>query len=220
MNDQWAAENLQVIRTLMERSAVYRRALAPVMTVAGLIGTVAALAGWKVGIHSAQGFLLYWLAIAVVAVVAGMFLIRRQALQQGEVFWSPPTRRVSQAMCPAMVAGLALGVIAAFALPVAQSESSTGSPGPNYLTHVIVPLGWVILYGCAIHAAGFFIQRGVRLFGWVLLILGCALFLIGTPDTSVGLADLGYLIMGLVFGLLHLLYGLYLFATEKKPAAE
>jgi uncharacterized membrane protein YiaA len=78
----------------------------------------------------------------------------------------------------------------------------------------------VILYGCAIHAAGFFIQRGVRLFGWVLLILGCALFLIGTPDTSVGLADLGYLIMGLVFGLLHLLYGLYLFATEKKPAAE
>ena len=31
MESNWAAEHLQVIRTLMERSAVYRRALAPIM---------------------------------------------------------------------------------------------------------------------------------------------------------------------------------------------
>ncbi|MDB6016752.1 MAG: hypothetical protein JWR19_1241, partial [Pedosphaera sp.] len=33
MKSDWAAEHLQTIRTLMERSAIYRRALAPVMTV-------------------------------------------------------------------------------------------------------------------------------------------------------------------------------------------
>ncbi len=45
MESDWAAEHLQVIRTLMERSAVYRRALAPVMTAAGVLGTLAAGGG-------------------------------------------------------------------------------------------------------------------------------------------------------------------------------
>ena len=45
MENNWAAENLQTIRTLMERSAIYRRALAPMMTFVGAMGTAAALAG-------------------------------------------------------------------------------------------------------------------------------------------------------------------------------
>jgi hypothetical protein len=40
MESNWAAEQLQTIRTLMERSAVYRRALAPIMLFAGLTGLV------------------------------------------------------------------------------------------------------------------------------------------------------------------------------------
>ena len=35
MNTNWAEENLKAIRTLMERSAVYRRALGPIMLMAG-----------------------------------------------------------------------------------------------------------------------------------------------------------------------------------------
>jgi hypothetical protein len=35
MDTNWAAEHLQTIRTLMERSALYRRALAPIMLCAG-----------------------------------------------------------------------------------------------------------------------------------------------------------------------------------------
>ena len=38
MESNWAEENLQTIRTLMERSAVYRRALAPIMLFAGALG--------------------------------------------------------------------------------------------------------------------------------------------------------------------------------------
>ena len=45
MQSDWAAENLQVIRTLMERSAIYRRALGPMTTFAGGLGTAAAIAG-------------------------------------------------------------------------------------------------------------------------------------------------------------------------------
>jgi hypothetical protein len=61
--------------------------------------------------------------------------------------------------------------------------------------------------------------RGVRLFGWILIICGCAgLWFLPVPKTAVGLVDLGYGIMGVVFGGFHAAYGLYLFATEKQPS--
>ncbi|MCU0770953.1 MAG: hypothetical protein MUE94_04155 [Verrucomicrobia bacterium] len=216
MNDQWAAENLQTIRTLMERAALYRRALAPVMTVTGVIGMGAALAGWKAGIDSPPQFILYWLCVAVVTVAAGGVLIRRQALQQAEPFWSPPMRRVSQALWPGLVAGLVLGFLVALAHGRGWSIGLS-APGvsPGYLSQVGLPLIWVILYGCAVHAAGFFMPRGVRLFGWALIVCGCAGFFLPVPQTEVGRVDLGYGLMGVAFGLLHTLYGLYLFATEK-----
>jgi hypothetical protein len=215
MNDQWAAENLQTIRTLMERAAVYRRALAPVMSVTGVIGLGAALTGWKAQIVAPGPFILFWLCVAVVSLTAGLLLIRRQALQQAEPLWSPPTRRVTQAMLPPLLAGLILGVVAILA-----GTGENQALAPSYYHNVSVPLLWVILYGCAVHAAGFFMQRGIRVFGWLILILGCAGFALGRPATDSGLVDMGYGVMGTVFGLLHLVYGIYLFATEKRePSA-
>jgi len=213
MNDEWASENLQTIRILMERSAVYRRALGPVMTVTGVIGMGAALAGWKANITAPGTFVLYWLGVAVVAVIAGMVLIRRQALQQSETFWSPPMRRVSQAMFPALFAGLCIGLLA-----VVRGGSSEASP--DYTFNVGIPIAWAILYGCAVHAAGFFMPRGIRLFGWAVILLGCGGIVLGQPQTNSGMADTGYTIMGIVFGLLHTVYGLYLFATEKRSRVE
>lgn len=221
MKEQWAAENLQTIRTLMERAAVYRRALAPVMTVTGVIGMAAALAGWKAQINEPQAFVIYWLCVALITLAAGVVLIRRQALQQSEPFWSPPTRRVFQAMSPPLMAGLILGGIVAFAAS-GSSELDTPTEGwpPHYLSNICLPLIWVILYGCAVHAAGFFMKRGIRFFGWIIIICGCVGFLLGEPGTSQGLFDLGYGIMGVVFGLLHAVYGVYLFATEKRVPAK
>src|SRR5438132_963526 len=115
MDTNWAAEHLQVIRTLMERSAVYRRALAPVMILNGVLGTA----------------------------------------------------------------------------------------------------GWIILYGCGFHAAGFFMPRGMKVFGWALILGGCALLAIGIPDRYHRLEH-SHAIMGFFFGLLHLAYGTYLYFTEKR----
>ena len=47
MNDDSAAERLLVIRTLMERAAIYRRALAPIMGLLGALGSVAGALGWR-----------------------------------------------------------------------------------------------------------------------------------------------------------------------------
>ena len=41
VNANWAEENLNTIRCLMEQASVYRRAMAPVAIVVGLIGLAA-----------------------------------------------------------------------------------------------------------------------------------------------------------------------------------
>src|SRR5260370_27703083 len=92
MESNWAAEHLQVIRTLMERAAVYRRALAPIMTLTGSLGTIAALVGWWVNIRTPSAFAGYWLAVSLLALAGALLLVRRHALTDAAPFWSPSPR--------------------------------------------------------------------------------------------------------------------------------
>lgn len=209
MEPNWASEHLQVIRTLMERSALYRRALAPIMTYNGAVGTVAAITGWSCKLNSPRGFIAFWACVAGVALAGSFLLVRRQALKAGEAFWSPPTRRVTQATLPALTAGMIIGAVVFF--HVASAPGSTG----NVVGMLWLPLAWVVLYGCAFHAAGFFMPRGMRLFGWAFVVAGCALFAVGLPD-QFHPAEVAYAIMGVFFGVLHLAYGVYLYFTEKR----
>src|SRR5580698_8713735 len=98
METNWAAEHLQTIRTLMERSALYRRALAPISIFAGVAGIAAAVLGAVLKFDGAARFATYWMAVAGVTIAGSLFLVRKQAVQAGELFWSPPLRRVAQAM--------------------------------------------------------------------------------------------------------------------------
>ena len=106
MEHDAAAEHLQVIRTLMERSALYRRTLAPIMLYVGSVGTLAAPGAsrsesTRCAAPSAPGG-----SRPPVLALAGAFVIaRRQAMQDGEPFWSPPTLRVTQALVPPLAAG-------------------------------------------------------------------------------------------------------------------
>src|SRR5471032_2529452 len=100
MNPNWAEENLQTIRTLMERSAVYRRALAPIMIFVGTIGIAGGLIGCLLEILTDNGFIWLWMGVAIISTIGALLLIRRQALKDSELFWSPPTRRIVQAVLP------------------------------------------------------------------------------------------------------------------------
>src|SRR5690349_334275 len=116
MDEHWASEHLQVIRTLMERSAVYRRALAPIMLMLGLLGFVAAALGWISGMNTPIQFVSFWMSVSAVALCGAFILVRRQAIQEREAFWSPPTRRIAQALAPALLAGAVLGTAVTFVL--------------------------------------------------------------------------------------------------------
>jgi hypothetical protein len=175
METNQVSEHLQVIRTLMERSALYRRELAPVMLSTGTIGVAAAAIGLELHLESMGAFAGLWLCTAAVAVAGAFLIARRQAFKDHESFWSPPTRRVAHALLPPF-------------------------------------------YGCALHAAGFFIPRGMKLFGWVFVGLACIslMFLAIVPLKVVVSA---HWLMGFFFGVLHLACGAYLRLTARRNSA-
>lgn len=207
MNPNWAEQNLKIIRTLMERTVVYRRALAPIMILAGAVGLAGGVAGWRLNLASNTGFLLFWLGMAMISLAGALLLVRRQALKDGEPFWSPPARRVAQALLPAFTVGLMVAVFIV-GLGGFKSVENTG-------LQLLVILLWTWFYGCAAHAAGFFMPRGVRLLGWIFIAVGGALLAgLCLPENPLTRTP-PHLLMGAIFGGIHLAYGIYLYVTKQ-----
>lgn len=204
MEPNRAVEHLQIIRTLMERSAIYRRALKPTMLMLAAVGLGASAMGWLFKIQTSRGFCMFWISVSALAISLAFTTVRRQALKDGEPFWSPPTRRVAQACVPPLFVGL----VTSFLLVIIMADSARDG-------WWLLPV-WMSLYGCAMHAAGFFMPRGIKLFGWAFIFSGAG--------TAIGLTLAGELptllpahgFMGLFFGGLHLGYGLYLHFTEMR----
>jgi hypothetical protein len=217
VNSGNATEHLQVIRTLMERSALYRRALAPSMIAAGALGIVTALIGWFVAedsiICTRSGFLTAWLVTAAAASAAALLFTRRQAIQDKEPFWSPPARRVGWTVLPAFAAA---GVVARAGWVVEGNAAQ--------FVAWAVPCIWLALHGCALHAAAGFMTRGIRWLGWIHLVAATAgaIFLPGFlhPLPHHAAIKAAYLFMGVTFGLSHFAYGLRLAWTERHSNRE
>src|ERR1017187_10148879 len=129
----------------MERSSLYRRALAPIMIFNGVVGLAAAVLGWALKVGSPHAFILLWAGVSVIAMTGSFLLVRRQALKESEPFWSPPTRRITQALLPPLVAGLIIG-----AVMLARTGSAPGT-GDSLTGMLWLPPIWVVLYGCGFH---------------------------------------------------------------------
>jgi len=195
-----ATQNLAVIRTLMERSAVYRRALGPILITVGALGLVGGVAGPVLGIRSGAAFSVYWFGIATVALVAAFLLSRREARREGEPFWSGPTREIARALAPPLLVAVAI------TLP----PLVWGHPENN----VVI---WLIFYGMALHAAGAVAPAGLRHLGWALLVLAVAGYYWGQRiPVPGGPIVAAHLAMGATFGLLHLVYGLHILVSERR----
>lgn len=200
MNSNEAAQHLEVIRTLMERSSVYRLALAPPMVLAGNMGTLGALIALRMKIESGPKFALFWMGVCLVTVIGSLLLIRRQAVRAGEEVWSTPARRVAFSALPCLVLGGVSGWIV-------HLSNGTALRGASL---------WLGFYGCALHAAGFFTVRGMRLMGWILILIALLGLLIDSGLMPLTLKSPGNFMMGLGFGISHLAYGAYLKSTEPK----
>lgn len=197
-----AAENLQIIRTLMERSSLYRRTLAPILLYVGTLGVLAAAAGILLDVEPVHQFAALWLGTAVVAVGGAFFIARLQAIKDKESLWSPPARRVALALALPLSAGLLVNIFIA---------TSPGDPG-----RWVLILPDMLFYSCAVFSAGFFMPRGVQKFAWLLFAFAIAgMFFVPSfviePNPKVDHA-----LMGFFFGVLHLAFGVYLSVTGKR----
>jgi hypothetical protein len=213
MESNWASDNLQVIRTLMERSALYRRALAPIMLATGLIGLAGAGLAWFIKTTSPATFTEYWTAICAFVIATDFAIARRQALKQSEPLWTPPAKRVAMAMAAPLFAGAAMTAPFSF---ITNAELYL-----NY-TMIIVSV-WLAFFGCGLHSAGFYISRGVKILGAIFILCGALLLWI-LPFVMARIpADaqhfLPHAAMGLTFGGLPLVSGIYLYFTESRELA-
>ena len=206
METKQAVKDLQVIRFLMEHSAIYRRALAPIMLFTGAIGMLAAGAGLYFRVVEPRAFAGLWLGTAVAAVSGAFLLARRQAIQDQELFWSPPTRRVGQALLPPLLCGLFIGLMLALL-------------DANWMVDLPMAMVWMLFYGCALNSAGFFMTRGIKWFGWIFIVSAIGLVILALSANSSSHPWSGNLVMGFFFGVLHLAYGVYLYLTEKRKNA-
>jgi hypothetical protein len=208
MNSDWASENLQVIRTLMERSTLYRRALAPMTLLAGALGLAAAVVGWYAGFDRPGPFVAYWVVAAGLINLGALLIVRKQAINAQEPFLSSPTRRVALASAPGFFAGALLtGAI--------MARFGTEQQVIPWLISM-----WLLCYGCALCAAGFFMPRGIKLFGWLYLLLAAVMLFVYWPEWIKLSMRQNHLVMGVVFGGVHLAYGIYLHFTEKRGDAS
>ncbi|KAF0181093.1 MAG: Uncharacterized protein FD161_399 [Limisphaerales bacterium] len=225
MQPNWAEENLQVIRTLMERAGLYRRALAPVMTSVGALGVAAGVWGWFAKLNNLLAFVSTWLSVAIAALVLSLMVIRRQAVMANEVFWTPATRRVVWSMLLPFATALFFAVPQWGHYLIGDWILGENEERGLHAARFTVPL-LLGFYGCGLNSGGQFISRGVRTLGWVFASCGAILLFHlqfgGRTFFALGKShwlNSPHVWMGLTFGALHLLAGVYLYFTEKREPA-
>ena len=178
-----AEENLQFIRSTMERSSTFTAVPGLGGVGMGSVGLAAAiLAPTQI---STERWLVVWLLAAGAAMAIGVTAIWRKAARSGARLAGGVGRRFAVSLAAPFVAGAAL------TLGVWMKGDRT-----------LIPAVWLLLYGTGVLAGGGFSVASVRLLGVLFMALGVAALL--TPPAW------GNIWLGLGFGALQVVFGLYI----------
>ena len=195
-----AEEDLHVIRSLMERATIYRAISAPTALVAGVLSLLSTgivylnndvklVFGRPVG---PREFALIWIDVLILVLAANTFFVWRQARSSGRPFISPGMKLALRAIAPTLLVPMAFTIW----------FFKRGYLGGQELELVVV---WVVFYGLALLSTALFAPRSLTLLGWAFLLTGIAIpVLINLLDELAG--DVPTVVMGLAFGLYHLVY--------------
>jgi len=193
-----ALEQLETIRSLLERATAYRVICAPSAIMGGTAALMLGLV--QAWLYQGQGsspfqpvdFVCSWLVVLALAGGSNILMLLRDSKRRGEVAPSPRMRMALNAVLPPFVVTGVLG-LAIFHL--------TGDPFGCVTT-------WVIGYGASLHAASGFAPRTLQRAGRICLISGillaCAWGLSGVGEIPYSFSGLA---MAVVFGAVHLEYG-------------
>jgi hypothetical protein len=178
-----AMDNLRFIRETMERASSFTA----VPGWGGLFMGLTALGAAVVAARqsSVKGWLVTWLAEALLALLIGGWAIVSKARRAETPLLSVPGRKFALSFSPPMLVGVLL------TLALARAGLVTTLPGM-----------WLLLYGTAVVTGGAFSVRAVPVMGLCFMALGAvALF------SPVSWSDA---FMAAGFGLLHIVFGIYI----------
>src|SRR5437899_3652801 len=111
MDARQAARNLEVIRTLMERTCQYQLLTARAGLAAGSFAGAGALAFFVLAPQNPWHFGSIWALVFAGSLLAATVSIILRGRQRGERVWSRPARAVLLALAPSVFAAMALSVI-------------------------------------------------------------------------------------------------------------
>ena len=175
-----AAENLKFIRETMERSTHFTA----VPGYGGmLMGATAIVAAYIAAQQpSMREWLIVWLTEAGLAFAIGLLAMWQKSKIAKTSLVSAPARKFAFGFVPPLAAGIAITL------------------GLRKFEHyeVMVPV-WILLYGAAVVTGGAFSVRIVPVMGWFFMAIGAVGFLVPT--------GYGNILMGVTFGLLHIVFG-------------
>jgi len=204
MDADKAAENLTVIRQLMERPIRYS-------TMSGLSGILAGLAAIGGVVADAWvsdnlapedaslAIILIWAGVFLTAFACSAVLTYIRERKQGMPFWSPIKRRILITILPPFIAGVGL----TFAIVHSWSLHET------YDQWGLIPPIWMLFYGVTLWQIGTFSAIELRAMGIAFILAG----LITAWDYQYqipgsGSAMTAYWALGITFGGFHIIYGI------------
>jgi hypothetical protein len=202
MNADKAAEELKVIRQLMERPVRY----STMSGLSGILAGTAALAGlaldWRVSEvyrddprTAMRLCLAVWAGVFATAFAGVVVLTRLREIRQGMPFWSPAKRRILMTILPPFIAGVGL------TLAIACRWYASG--GPNQWG--LIPAIWMLFYGVACWEVGGFSLFEIRIMGAAFIAAGLIAGWL-QPDP--------YWAIGVTFGGFHMVYGVAVWARH------
>ena len=212
MDREEAKARMDEIQRIMERATLFT--LLP--GTAAVVGGVLVLAGCGVSyamfrsldfadflhlsLAAQAAFCVMWFLIGVIGVLLEVVLTTRAAARQQLVPAERPMRIAAFSLTPSVVVAMVLTF--KFLIPV--------DPRPEEVQY-IVPV-WMMLYGTGVYTAGLFSIRPPRILGLTFLGMG-VIALLCFPGYGVVSAAVS-------FGLLHIVFGLYILRKQGQTVAS
>jgi hypothetical protein len=197
-------QQLQNIRSLIERATIYRAISARTALCAAVLSIAAAFYIDRAEPRP-RSFALIWLLVLVLTLAANGLFVWRQGKRDGRPFISAPMRTAIRAVIPCLVIPAALTIW----------YLSTGYLGAQELLLVAI---WIAFYGLCLLSTSLFAPRSLVVLGWCFLLSALAIPVVtsNAPD-DLGALQLPNLLMGVTFGGYHLIYAL---CTWRRKGAD
>lgn len=209
-----AEEDLRVIRTLMERATTYRAISAPTALVGGILSILSSFLIQMVNEPDnplgrtirPREFAFIWIDVLILTAAVNVFFVWREARNSGRPFISSGMKLALGSIAPNLL------VPAIFTIWFLR----VGYLGAVELELVAV---WVIFYGLALLSTALFAPRSLALLGWAFLLTGISVPVVANAVERLS-DDVPNLVMGVTFGLYHIIYAACAWARKRSLTSE